>query len=251
VNRTISPTLRVCLPIALLLASGLLDAQTSATQLLVLYRPSNATFYTKVGSDDKPATELRFGVRNDVPLWADFNGDGAREPAVYRNGEWLISMHGDGKVDKTVNFGGELGDIPLAADIDGDGKADCVIFRNGQWLVRGTRDPSVTLEFYFGTRGDVPVLGDFDGDGKIDLAVFRAGQWYVDTNRDGKAELTFAFGGELNDRPVAAWEGGARAAPALFRAGEWLVSAAHDGKVSAHTNFGAAGDVPLAIWMQK
>jgi hypothetical protein len=214
----------------------------------VLYRPATSTFYIKQDGDNKPVAALQFGAAGDVPLWADFTGDGKGEPGLYRKGQWLISTHADAKVDLTVNFGGQAGDIPLAADVDGDGRADLVVFRAGEWDVRSTRNPAITQIFHFGAAGDIPLLADFDGDGKIDFAVFRGGQWYVDTHRNGKADLTFAFGGVANERPLASsWNSSGPAALILFRDGDWFVSAQRDGKLSAQTAFGTKGDIPVAV----
>jgi hypothetical protein len=226
------------------------QAQSTGVRHMVLYRPSNSTFYVRHG--DATAVELPFGAVGDIPLWADFDGKGQREPALYRKGQWLISTHADGKADMTVAFGGQPGEVPLAADVDGDGKADLVVFRAGEWLVRGTRNPALTQIFHFGAAGDVPLLGDIDGDGKVDLIVFRNGLWLVDTRRDGKADLTFAFGGVAGERALAVdWDGGDHVVPVLFRNGIWLVSAKRDGNVSSQLSFGARGDIPVAVWSQK
>jgi hypothetical protein len=238
---------------ALLLAacSGAGQAQGDASRHMALYRPSNSTFYVQ-GSDGKPATEIPYGTSGDIPLWADFDGNGKPEPAVYRQGQWLVSTHADGKADMTLAFGGQTGEIPLAADIDGDGKADLVVFRAGEWHVRGTRNPAMTQIYRFGAPGDVPLLADVNGDGKVDFVVFRAGQWLADTQRTGKADVTFAFGGVAGERALAAdWDGDGRGEPILFRDGTWLVSAKRDGKVSAQAAFGTKGDLPLAVWHRK
>jgi len=233
-----------------LMASIGVPASAAGTHQLVLYRPATSTFYIRQEEANAPVTQVPFGAPGDVPFFADFTGDGKREPALYRKGEWMISTHADGKVDITTTFGGQPGEIPLVADVDGDGKADFALFRSGAWYVRGSSKPAITLSFHFGIAGDKPLLADFDGDGKVDFAVYRAGHWYVDTNRDGKAKLDFVFGGEPADRALAVdWDG--HAAPALFRAGVWLVSGQHDGKVSAQYGFGATGDIPLAAFIQK
>jgi len=235
---------------SLSLVVAAVPAADAGTHQLVLYRPATSTFYIRQEEPTAPVKELPFGAPGDVPFFADFTGDGKREPALYRKGEWMISTHADGKVDITLTFGGQPGEIPLVADVDGDGKADIALFRSGAWYVRGTRNPAINQAFNFGAAGDKPLLADFDGDGKVDFAVYRAGHWYVDTNRDGKAKLDFVFGGEPADRALAVdWDG--HAAPALFRAGVWLVSGQHDGKVSAQYGFGATGDIPLAAFIQK
>lgn len=230
--------------------SGSGQAQSDAARELVVYRPSDSTFY--VGKGDATVTQLPFGTAGDVPLWADFNGDGKPDPGLYRKGLWLISTHANGKPDLTINFGGLPGDIPIAADMDGDGRADLVVFRKGEWQIRNSRNPALIQILHFGADGDVPLLADMDGDGKIDLVLFRSGQWLVDTHRDGKVALTFAFGGVAGERALAAdWSETGRAAPVLFRAGQWLVGEGRDGKVSARATFGVAGDIPLAVWHAK
>jgi hypothetical protein len=226
------------------------QAQSSVAHELVLYRPSNSTFYIR--RDGAAARELPFGTPGDVGLWGDFDGSGRGEPALYRKGQWLISTHADGKADLTLSFGGQPGEIALAADMDGDRKTDLIVFRSGEWDVRGTRNPAVTQILHFGAAGDLPVLADADGDGKVDLIVFRAGQWLVDTQRDGKTDLTFAFGGVAGERPlVANLQAGRPAALVLFRDGEWLVSEQRDGKVTDRFGFGASGDIPLALRATK
>lgn len=247
-----SPAIVAAIALLLAACSAASQAQASGTRHVVLYRPSNATFYVRNGDGKSPATELPFGAAGDVPLWADFDGNGKYEPCVYRRGQWLISTHADGKADLVIPFGGQAGDIPLAADMDGDGKADLVVFRSGEWDVRGTRNPALIRILHFGMAGDVPLLGDIDGDGKVDLIVFRSGQWLVDTNRDGKADLSFGFGGVAGEHPLAVdWDGVGHAVPVLFRAGTWLIGAGRDGTVSARLAFGMAGDLPLAVWHGK
>jgi FG-GAP-like repeat len=234
----------------LLGAGAMASADAAGTHELVLYRPATSTFYIRQEPGDAPAAELPFGAPGDIPFYADFTGDGKREPILYRKGQWLISTHGDGNPDITVNFGGQAGEIPVVGDVDGDGKADLVLFRSGVWYVRPTGRPATTQVFHFGAAGDVPLLGDLNGDGKIDFAVFRAGHWFVDTNRDGKPKLEFGFGGVAGERTLTVdWDG--HVAPALFRDGSWLISADHDGKVSAQAAFGTKGDIPVAAWTIK
>ena len=221
---------------------------SEAKHRAVIYRPANSTFYMDDPASGQAAKEMPFGTAGDIPLWADFDGNGKPEPGLYRKGgEWLISTHADGKAYLTFNFGGVPGEFPLAADLDGDGKADLVVFRGGEWHVRLTTDPETTRIFRFGRGGDIPLLADIDGDGNIDLIVFRKGQWIVDTHRDGSADITFSFGGPAGERPLAARIGDDRAAsPLLFRDGAWLIGT-RDGKVSGQFSFGAKGDVPLAV----
>ena len=218
---------------------------------VVMYRPSNSTFFFRHGSDPSAVSELAFGAPGDVPLWADFSGSGKREPGVYRHGVWMISTHADGNADITQSFGGAPGDIPLAGDIDGDGKADLVIFRAGEWIVRSSRDPSNVLDFQFGQAGDIPLLADFNGDGKLDLIVFRRGQWFANFERNGKVDATTSFGGAEDQFPVPAFRGlRGRATPALFRDGHWLVDAG-TGSAPIQIDFGGSGDIPVHLEIGK
>jgi hypothetical protein len=71
-----------------------------------------------------------FGAPGDIPVPADYNGDGKADIAVVRDMgtflRWFI--FGVGNFD----FGAS-GDIPIPADYNGDGKADIAVFRPGNF----------------------------------------------------------------------------------------------------------------------
>ncbi len=102
----------------------------------------------------------------------DFNGDGARDVAVYRSssGEWFVHNQ------FSVQWGWP-GDVPVAGDYNGDGVTDIAVWRpsTGVWHVRNL------FSVQWGLPGDVPVPGDYNGDGITDIAVWRPsdGTWYV------------------------------------------------------------------------
>jgi len=99
---------------------------------------------------------LRFGALGDVPLLADFNGDGKIDLAVFRDGQWYVDTHRSGKADLNFSFGGEPKERALAADWGG-GKAALVLFRDGEWLISAQRDGKLSAQAAFGTKGDIPV----------------------------------------------------------------------------------------------
>ncbi len=78
----------------------------------------------------------------------DYDGSGARVPAVYRESAGLWAVRG-----VTRLYFGAAGDRPVPADYDGNSSDDTGIFResSGLWAIRGVS------RVYFGSSGDIPV----------------------------------------------------------------------------------------------
>ena len=97
-----------------------------------------------------------FGIAGDVPLLADFNGDGALDLVLYRNGVWYVSTTRTGAVALTYTYG-LPSDLPMAFDYNGDGTVDLVLYRDGLWFVSTTRTSVPSDIFGFGAVGDRPL----------------------------------------------------------------------------------------------
>ncbi|BDX07427.1 PKD domain-containing protein [Planctobacterium marinum] len=238
---------------AKLLLSGLLGALITsplcATEFdydgdgiadVAVRRPDTQLWYVKnSGSMDYNSERgdgiqrVRFGLSvADIPVPADYDGDGITDFAVRRasNYTWYVlnssgdntnSVKEDG-IQRQV-FGRNSDDIPVPADYDGDGIADFAVRRssNYTWYIKNSSGSNFNSEkedgiqrIVFGkSPEDIPVKGDFDGDGIADVAVKRPsnGFWYIlnssgdNTNSErGDGIQRVSFSTAINDIPVPA-----------------------------------------------
>lgn len=203
-------------------------------------RPSNQTWYVKnssgvdkISGNSDGITRKQFGLQEgDIPVPADYDGDGITDLAVRRpsNQTWYVLNssgvdHISGNSDGITRerFGLNENDIPVPADYDGDGKADLAVRRASTqfwYILNSSGVDSVTenadgiTRKRFGTKEeDIPVPADYDGDGKVDLAVRRPSTqfWYVLNSSGGDYNSAkedgiqrVQFGLNENDIPVPA-----------------------------------------------
>lgn len=212
-------------------------------------------------------------ANGDVPLPADYDGDGIKEIAIYRplNGYWYISTENQSWNDKEDNCiirqFGEKGDIAVPADYNGDGKTQLAVWRpsKGMWVI-SEDNASYDAESHnyrqvdFGQMGDVPVPADFDGDKKTDIAIWRPseGKWYIlFENRDqSNSTIQIIQWGTMGDIPVPAdFNGDGKTNIAVYRPdknGTWYISLNNESMTPEYTDFlviqwGVPNDFPMPI----
>ncbi|XZE36118.1 SdrD B-like domain-containing protein [Pirellulaceae bacterium SH501] len=84
---------------------------------------------TRTNQPDK-TTRDAFDILGAKQLAGDFNGDGKDELALFKDGEWLLDINGNGVWDNGDLWAslGKKGDLPVVGDWDGDGKDDIGIY---------------------------------------------------------------------------------------------------------------------------
>ncbi|CAN5290688.1 FG-GAP-like repeat-containing protein [soil metagenome] len=227
-----------------------------------VYNPFTTEFLLRNSNSPTGSASLisvNFGIGSDIPVTADWNGDGIDTVGTFNNGVWKYRnvniISGYPTTPPTFNFG-QSGDIPLAGDWNGDGIETPGVFRPStqQFLLSDSLvNPLVDHTIKFGQNGDRPVVGDWDGDGIDSPGVYRPsdGRFRLTNRLTGNppSDNTFQLGA-AEDLPIAGdWN-----ADGLKDVGLWKPSTQTfsfdtnktDGADLSSLIFGSSGNLPLA-----
>jgi hypothetical protein len=202
-----------------------------------------------------------FGQPGDIPIVGDWNGDGIKDPGVFRpsTGQFIIR-----RITITLPFGvtttltitfGQNGDLPVAGDWDNDGVESVGVFRPsaGQFFLTddNVANPNVDHSPIFGQAGDLPVAGDFNSDGRDTVGVFRpsAATFFL-TNQDvlnPSVDIASVFG-VAEDLPlVGDYDGDGKDTIGVWRPSVATFFLSNNNVVVDLTiAFGQNGDFPVA-----
>jgi len=159
------------------------------------------------------------GDESDLPVVADWNGDGVDTLGIYRNSTGFFFLS-DSNVSPTVSYTvlfGNPGDTPFAgkwtADMSGSGVG---VYRNSNGILYQRKSLTSGFDDFFavfGNPSDQGFAGDWDGNGFDSIGIFRItnGIWYL-TNNNSPSGITFSdinFFWDIGfDKPIAGdWDG--------------------------------------------
>ena len=129
--------------------------------------------------------DFAWGQNSDVPVPADYDGDGRTDIATFSplTGIWSIFL--SRSMTERVDLLGIGSDHLVPADYDGDGKADVAVMRteDSTWYIHYSKNDSLGVIPWDAkvTTDDVMVPADYDGDGLSDMAMYRvsSGYWII------------------------------------------------------------------------
>ena len=131
--------------------SGLLRMTSHCCRIAVVCMVG-AVFAT-ASAEAQPFPAENFGDTTDIPVPADYDGDGITDIDVFRpsTGTWFVRNQFNARW-------GQNGDVPIPLDRDGDGRPELIVYRpsDGTWY---SNNPATGLveSVRWGIASDIPV----------------------------------------------------------------------------------------------
>lgn len=209
-------------------------------------------WYIVTGHRNPPQSLSReaFGIAGAIQLAGDFNGDGRDEVALFKDGEWLLDINGNGRWDRSdlwAKLGAE-GDLPVVGDWDGDGKDDIGVWgleRSGD-MAAIEREPGLPDP---GNRHLTKPKNLPPRDEAEELMRRWMQRSATGEPRSDVVDHVFRFG-DQGDQPIAGdFNGDGVSSLGIFRNGIWRLDVNGDGQFdTSHdtmAEFGRAGDIAI------
>jgi subtilisin-like proprotein convertase family protein len=131
----------------------------------VLYRAgereeSPSIWFLRYSSNLGVTVTQQYGAGEDLPVVADYDGDGRANMAVFRPsvGTWYRSTDPQRAFDYQIWGANDDGLVP--GDYDGDGKADVGVFRSGFWYILNTSNNQMQ-SYQWGSNADTPIASGY------------------------------------------------------------------------------------------
>ena len=124
---------------------------------------------------------FHYGTPGDVPVAGDWNGDGIRQIGVFRDGQWILDLDGDGRFTERCAWPRSARRATCRWSATSTATASTRSASTA--TATGSSTPTTTASstrqdkvFELGGAGDQPVVGDWNGDGTDEPGVYQPAQ---------------------------------------------------------------------------